>query len=366
MLNLLYRLLFGLNAVFVLGMIVTGYSHLIDPVKFPLLATADLAFPVFLVVNMLFFFFWLFLDRKTALLPIVALVVCYCPVRTYIGINLPADVPEGTVKVMSYNVLNFHGMQGGFTDEEKNDMVAFLVNSDCDILCLQESSENALTKEGREKLAAKYPYNRTDIRNATWNSISIYSKYEILSADSIEYESKGNLSMAYVLATPAGKTLVVNNHLETSHLSQADRKNFKDMIVGDVNRDSIGEDSKNIISTLTKSSLVRNAQVKAVAKYIEQHKDMPVIVCGDFNDTPTSFNHNVMNRNLTDCFVASGIGPGWSYCHGGLRVRIDNILCSSHFEPYGCKVLSNVSYSDHYPIVCWLKPITKDVKYSRR
>lgn len=364
--TLLYRLLLGVNAFFALGMLVTGYSHLVDPVKFPLLATVDMAFPLFLVANILFFFFWLFLDRKTALLPIATLLVCYSPVRTYIGINMPEDVPEGTVKVMSYNVLNFHGMQSGFSDEEKDDMVAFLVDSDCDILCLQEASETAITEEGRKRLAAKYPYNRTDTRSDAWNAIAIYSKYEILNADTIEYESKSNMSMAYILATPASKTLVVNNHLETSHLSLADRKNFKDMITGDVSRDSIGKDSRNIIATLTKSSLVRNAQVKAVARYIEQYGDMPVVVCGDFNDTPTSFNHSVMNRNLTDCFVSSGIGPGWSYCHGGLRVRIDNILCSQHFQPYGCKVLSNVSYSDHYPIVCWLKPTTKDVKYSWR
>ena len=364
--GLIYRVLLGINVLSALGMLVTGYSHLVDPVKWSLLATVDMAFPVFLALNIVFFFFWLFIDRKTALLPIATLLVCYSPVRTYIGINLPADIPEGTVKVMSFNVLNFHGMQSDFTDEDKDDMVDFLVKSDCDILCLQEAKETSMTKRGRERMAAKYPYSRSDCKGDTWNSISIYSKYKILHSDTIAYESKNNLSVAYILATPVGKTLVVNNHLETSHLSKDDRDNFKNMIAGDVDRDSIGKDSKNIFVTLTKSSLVRNAQVKAVAEYISRHEGMPVIVCGDFNDTPTSFNHSVMNRNLTDCFVSSGIGPGWSYCHGGLRVRIDNILCSQHFKPYGCKVLSDVSYSDHYPIVCWLKPVSKGATDSPR
>ena len=358
--DIFHRILLSVNAVLALGMIATGYSHLVDPVKFPLIATADMFFPIFLCINFLFLFFWLFLDRKTALLPIVTFVVCYSPVRTYVGINLPEDVPPGAMKVMSYNVLNFHGMQDGFADEEKDDMVDFLVNSDCDIICLQEASETAMTNEGKQRIHAKYPYSQTDKKGVSGNSMTIYSKYEILQSDTIAYESKNNLSVGYILNTPVGKTLVVNNHLESCHLTEKERTDFKEMVSGDADRDDIGKESKNIIVKLTESSLIRNSQVKAVADYVDSHKGMPVILCGDFNDSPTSFNHSVMSRNLIDCFVASGIGTGWSYCHNGLRIRIDNIMCSSHFTPYGCKVLSNVSFSDHYPMICWLKPVKED------
>ncbi len=353
--TIIYRLLMVANLVSAMGMVGTGYAYLVDPVKFPLIATADMLFPVFALVNFLFLLLWLLLDRKSSLLSLLTFVVCYSPMKTYMGINMPSDVPSGAIKVMSYNVCNFSGMQDEASEDAKSKLVDFLVNSDCDILCLQESPESALDDSCKKRLNDKYPYSQYSIKGQNRNSIAIYSKYKILSSDTIAYESEGNLSAAYVLDMPAGKTLVVNNHLETSHLSLDDRNNFKNIVTGDANRDSIGHESKNIVSTLTKSSLIRNAQVKAVSEYISQHSDMPVILCGDFNDTPTSFNHSVMNRNLTDCYIATGIGPGWSYCHSGLRVRIDNIMCSSHSEPYGCKVLSNVYYSDHYPIVCWLK-----------
>ena len=352
--TVIYRLLMAANVVSAIGMVGSGYAYLIDPVKFPLIATADMLFPVFVVVNFLFLLLWLLLDRKSSLLSILAFVVCYSPMKTYMGINLPSEVPSGAIKVMSYNVYNFHGMQDEFSEDTQSKLVDFLVNADCDILCLQESFESALGDSCKKRLNDKYPYSQFTLKEGGKNSIAIYSKYKILSSDTIAYKSECNLSAAYILDMPAGKTLLVNNHLEASHLSLDDRNNFKNIVTGDANSDSISHESKNIISTLTKSSLIRNAQVKAVSEYISRHIDMPIILCGDFNDTPTSFNHSVMNRNLTDCYIATGIGPGWSYCHSGLRVRIDNIMCSSHFDPYGCKVLSNVNYSDHYPIVCWL------------
>ncbi len=354
--NIVYHLLLAANVLVATGMLVTGYAHLVDPVKFHLLANADMLFPVFLVINAIFMFFWLLIDKKSSLLSLLTFVVCYSPMKTYMGINLPEDVPSDAIKVMSYNVYAFHSQPGDNDEGMKEKMIDYLVNADCDILCLQEANESLLSDELKKKMSAKYPYFQCNVKNAQSTALMIYTKYKILSSDTLAYESKGNMSVHYVLRTPRGKLLVINNHLETSHLSLDDRNNFKNIVTGEVNKDSVGKDSKNIISALMRSSLVRNAQAKAVSQFVNQHSDMPIVLCGDFNDTPTSFNHSVINRNLTDCYIATGIGPGWSYCHNGLRVRIDNIMCSQHFQPYGCKVLSDVPYSDHYPIVCWLKP----------
>ena len=39
----------------------------------------------------------------------------------------------------------------------------------------------------------------------------------------------------------------------------------------------------------------------------------PVIVCGDFNDTPCSYAYNTISTTLKDAFVESGNGFGRSY-----------------------------------------------------
>ena len=104
-------------------------------------------------------------------------------------------------------------------------------------------------------------------------------------------------------------------------------------------------------------SVRRAPQAEAVARYVRKYLDrkVPVILCGDFNDSPLSYTHRTIARELTDCYVASGNGPGISYHKSGMYFRIDHIFCSDDFEPYGAKVDNSVTASDHYPICCWLK-----------
>ena len=40
---------------------------------------------------------------------------------------------------------------------------------------------------------------------------------------------------------------------------------------------------------------------------------------------------------------------------GVIYTRIDHILCSDFFKPYGAKVDDSIHTSDHYPIFCWLE-----------
>lgn len=335
-------------------MLATGYSYLIDPSKASFFATWGMIFPFTLLANMLFLIFWLLVKPLRALLPVVAFVACYFPTRMYVGINPSSEIPEGAMKVMSYNVLNFHGMEDNTLDRDSNLLAFFLIDSDCDILCLQEANEQCLSKRMRQKLSDKYPHQEFSKRNNGSTHLSIYSKYPIIKVDSIPYESQYNLSMAYTLATPTGNVLVINNHFESNKLSPEEKTKFKTMIKGNLDRDSARAETKNLYTKLTEMAVVRNAQAKAVADFVDMHNDIPIILCGDFNETPVSYNHHIIEKLLTDCFISKGQGFGWSYCHSGMRVRIDNIMCSRHFSPYKCEVLSDVAYSDHYPIVCWL------------
>ena len=53
------NLVAGANIATVILMLLAGYSDRFDPAEHPVIACLNLAFPVFLVVNMLFLFFWL-------------------------------------------------------------------------------------------------------------------------------------------------------------------------------------------------------------------------------------------------------------------------------------------------------------------
>ena len=48
----------GANVATVLLLILAGYADHINPARFPMLSSMGMTFPVFLIANLLFLFFW--------------------------------------------------------------------------------------------------------------------------------------------------------------------------------------------------------------------------------------------------------------------------------------------------------------------
>jgi endonuclease/exonuclease/phosphatase family metal-dependent hydrolase len=211
-------------------------------------------------------------------------------------------------------------------------------------------------------LKPMYAYQDTTMHVNGGNCLMLLSKYPILSKERIPYESKGNMSVAYRLKVKDREVLLINNHLETTGLSLEDRRQFKNLVIGKLQVDTAEETSKLLVVKLAEATKKRAPEAEAVAKYIQQHKEQSIILCGDFNDGPISYAHRTIAKDLTDCYIASGNGPGISYHRGGFFVRIDNIMCSDDWEPYECKVDDKIAVSDHYPIICKLKMRPKKQK----
>lgn len=91
------------------------------------------------------------------------------------------------------------------------------------------------------------------------------------------------------------------------------------------------------------------------ADYIRQMLDAgegPVIICGDFNDTPASYTYRTVKGDLTDGFRDCGSGFGYTFRQLKRIFRIDYIIYSPDFK--GVTYDSpNLDYSDHKPVV-WL------------
>ncbi len=341
----------GANVATVVIMLLIGFSDRINPVEHSFWANVGLAFPVFLFVNFCFLVFFIIFKKKYALVSLAGFIVGYSPIRNYCPFNVSHDVPEGAVKVLSYNV---HGFVADNPPEDSpNPILDYIIGSDADIVCLQEARLNGAILEA---VGGVYQYCDSVIHPGRGDCLVIMSKYPILSKDRIEYKSKGNLSAAFKINMHGDVVTVVNNHFESTGLSQADRTGFKNMMKGKSGKDTIKAESKRLAAKLGESVRIRAPQVDAVAEYVKNCSE-PVILCGDFNDSPISYAHRTLANVLTDCYIASGNGPGISYHHNAFFVRIDNIMCSEHWRPYGCKVDRSIGYSDHYPIYCWLKGV---------
>lgn len=343
------QMIAGANIASIVIMLLVGNAGRLSPVEHPLLSSFSLAFPALLLINVCFLVFFAFFKRKYLVVPILGFIVCYPSIRRYCPLNISKEVPAGSIKVLTYNVFNFN--KGGTSENGHFPALEYILGSDADIVCLQEAWLDA------EKLASlkdTYKYIDTVCDKATGESLALLSKFRILSKTRVSYPSRANMSAAFKVLIDKDMVTVINNHFETSGLSLADRKGFKNMVKGKTGRDSMRMESKRLLVKLGESGRIRAPQAEAVARFVRD-SCKSVILCGDFNDSPLSYTHHVLERKLTDCYIETGNGPGISYHYNAIFVRIDNLMCSSDWQPYKCKVDNSVDASDHYPVLCWLK-----------
>lgn len=346
----------GANIAVIVLMLLSGYSDHVAPSSFPHLSWLGLAFPAFLLLNLLFVFFWILVRWRRLWIPIVGYALAYVPINIYLPLNAQQDLPDGTIKVLSFNVACYSG-NGVYHEHEGFDSVySYLARQQADIVCLQEDNDT-WRRFVMHRYGKIYPYNDTTVfcKDQAFNGVGIHTRFPILRKERIWYESRTNGSVAYFLQVGRDTVLVINNHLEFSNINQDDRANYRRMIRGKMSRDTARTESVLLIEKLAQASVTRSRQAEAVHRYIEAHQHLPIIVCGDFNDSPISYAHRKVGEGLTDCFVASGRGLGLSYFQKGFYFRIDHIFCSKHFQPYNCMIDDKTDVSDHYPVVCWLK-----------
>lgn len=351
-------LLLGINVFFSALFLVCAYSPYIDPVVHPVWSCLGLAFPVFLVINLAFFVFWLVVYWKYAAISLVAALCCVGQIRTYYPINFSTGkVPENTFKLLSYNVMGFIGAKQ-HTEKSPNPVIEYLQNSNADVICLQEFimgvDKYHLSKQDVDKALKSYPYKAVNkVGTVTNNALACYSRYPIVSSELLKYESEYNGTVIYKLAIKGDTVTLINNHLESNKLTYEDKAVYMDMIK-DPKADKVSSGARMLLSKLAEASSIRAKQARIIARAIQDCGTSRVIVCGDFNDTPISYTHRVISEDLEDAFVQSGCGMGVSYNQNKFYFRIDNILISKNMESYHCTVDRSIKDSDHYPIWCYI------------
>ena len=349
--NITDTIFIAINIIVIVAMNFCAYTAYLHPTYHPNFSYFGLAFPVFLAANVLFFFFWLLRKNWLVFLPLVGMLACACSVRTFFPINYRPEAPEGSIKFMSYNVANFGGPPMAKVDYDQNPVVRYMLDSDADIICIQEGNVAGSSKVA-EVLSKTYPYIMTGSQDGCHFNACI-SKYPVLSSEQIHYESKTNRSYAYKLLIDDDTVLVVNNHFESYQLHTEDRDDYKKIIMHPKNDSTILR-FDSLTHKLIAKNRIRGLQADRVAEYIDSVKCKYKIACGDFNDPSLSYTHHRMTRTMNDAFTQSGFGIGYSFNRSGMYFRIDNILVNDNIATYKTKVDNSISESDHYPIISYL------------
>ncbi len=343
------------NVLAVLPALITAYVGYIDPTHHARLSTVSILFPYTVLPVVAFLVVWLFVRRRYMLISLLTLVAILPALRTTFPVNFKSTPPSDAIKVLTYNVWLFD--KWDFPQTEDNAVVRYICNSGADIVCLQEACFQDYDSIALMRpLAEVYPYRHVQCEGDTELEMALLSKFPILHAEQIPYSSTSNLSMAYELAMGDDTLLVVNNHFETNAITSSDRLQMN-AITHSTRQKTItkGRNALHLHRKLAHAARKRAPQARAVAQYIKDKGKKYVIVCGDFNDHPLSYTYRTVAKNLTDCYVATGNGRGYSYWHSNIHVRIDHMLCSKAFKPYAFKVDSSMDLSDHYPLYGYLQ-----------
>lgn len=359
-----WYIVFVANIIAIFTLFLATLAWYVPPAKTTFFSYLGLGFVFILVTNIIFLIFWIILLKwKYAAASFITLLICISPILTYFPIHKKSkEIPENTIKILSYNVLNFN-MFNKYKGTE-NPILSYIKDSDADIVCLQEFSSAENTKNRNQKKIDKelkdYPYHSfiqlESVHDAQAHyGLACFSKHPILSTTKLPIDTRNNAgSVMYKIKVKDQIITVFNNHLESNRLTTEDRKLYENLLSSGTDKQRIDSITVNIRKRLGPAYVKRAAQAKLIDLWIKEQGNDKVIVCGDFNDTPISYTYKTIKGRLEDSFVDTGFGAGITYNQNYFLFRIDYILHSSGFDAYNCTV-DKIEYSDHYPIWTYLK-----------
>jgi endonuclease/exonuclease/phosphatase family metal-dependent hydrolase len=354
--RILYWILLYFNALVAATLLISYLAVHISPGDFTLPAYFGLAYPYLLLVNIILVIIWGMLLRFEAFISLVVIMIGLTHFSNYIKLTKPSGEKEGAFKILSYNVRLFNYFETKKGSGEEKNVFEFIKAQDCDIICMQEyfvqGDPAANEKQAKSMLGGKY-YSHIKLIGRGKNrfyGIATYSRFPIVRKGEIIHPGSSSLTIFSDIVIRNDTFRIYNNHLQSFRLKKMERSLLEEMTSEE--KETI-EEVKSISVSLKNGFVRRSLQAQVVKDHINSSK-YPVIVAGDFNDTPVSYTYRKIRKGLNDSFVDSGYGAGFTYKGNYPPNRIDYILYSdalinNHFD------ILKVKYSDHYPIVAWLR-----------
>lgn len=336
-------LLLGVSAV-----VGWGAGH-VSPHDYYLLSFVGLAMLGILFANVLFLIYWAARRRWWIVVPILALGLNYQFIAATlqlphkVDVNLAAQADK--IRVATYNVHNFSSDTYPIV---LNEVASYIVEQGVDLFCVQEFWETSEFSAARIAEMFELPYYSRVKDSINGIDVATFSRYPIKSSSRSFFPDSGSSMLVSDIEVNGEMVRVVNTHLQTTSVSITRRKIGHSFIFGNssAQRDAI----KVMTDSLTGNFLKRSVQAEIIARLVEKTPH-PVIVCGDFNDTPASYAYKVLTKSgLTDSFISCGSGYGYTYRAIRKLLRIDYILYSEQFTgvDYQSPLLE---WSDHNPVI---------------
>lgn len=304
------------------------------------LAFISLTVPALVLINMLFFLYWLFGKKIYMMLSLSILVFGYFTLGSFIAFNGKSKTfaDSDTISLLTYNALGFHSKyHGDWENITSPEVVEFIEGENPDIIYFQEFEPHYL----KDHMLKNYPYkaNKFEIKDGeSSKNLAIFSKLKIINNGELDFPNTFNGGVYADIVFKKDTIRFYNLHLESLSI----RPNYFKK-----------ERSDKLLVRLRDSFDKQERQSDIVREHIKT-SPYPVIVGGDFNNTQFSKVYFNIKGDLKDSFLESGHGYGETIKFWKFPFRIDMILGDPSFT-----FLSHKNYkidiSDHEPIMATFK-----------
>jgi endonuclease/exonuclease/phosphatase family metal-dependent hydrolase len=350
--KILRWILILINLAAAILMIGAFSSCYINPSEFWPTAILGLGFTAFVIINFLFLVYWLIGLKKPLWISLIALIVVLPALNYSIRVFKDETPPsqKESVSLITYNVRLFDVFGWTGRDHVGRDLLNFVNESNTDIVCFQEYMENSSRSLNLSQIKTHIPDHKYSFIGYNYQAfqrkhgLAIFSTYPVLSGEKGHFPGTRNMYIWADIKLPTDTIRVINAHLESIHLSHQQYNLIDSLNVNPTNRQEIGRILGNV-----KDAFIKRAEQVQILKQEIDRSPYPVVICGDFNDTPVSYTYKAMRESLDDSFLESGNGLGTTYKEFIYPLRIDYILHSKELECTGHEVL-DVAFSDHKPV----------------
>ncbi len=340
-----------------LFLILSYLSPFFHPDTFIYLAFVGLAYPVIIFFTILFGIIWYFIDPKWSFIILLVIIAGGSLHFRFFSPTIFEDEPkDNSIHLMSYNVRLFDIYNPDFqkAKQTRNNILKLIRQENPDILCLQEYyrqdlSQRFITKDSLIAIVGSYNYEMCTYnpRGSQHFGVATFSKFPIINSGFVNLNVSSQLSYNYCIYTDVVKKLdtirIYNTHLESIKLFDKYYEQKRKILFNKKN-------VKRGYNKLSKAYSKRANQAIEIMKHVST-SPYPVIICGDFNDTPFSYTYNVFNRSLVDAFRNTSFGIGATYLGKLPAGRIDYIFHSKELNSNNFNIMDK-PLSDHCAISC--------------
>ncbi len=297
-------------------------------------------------------------SRRTLLIPIVALMFSIPGFIKSYSFGEKKDI-DAEFKVMTYNVGVFrdYKVKAKTVAEVKKSLAKLIKEENPDVICLQESGKWPNNTLYAFSQMIGYKYYSANLVNGN----SYFSKYPIENVDAFKDENiKKFADIKRIKINKNDSFYLVNCHFNSFGISSQEIEYIND--TKDIVKDKEIY-AKSLITKLTRGFRLRPKSTGLLLKSLPEDQ-MPLVICGDFNDTPLSYTYSQMLKaGLTDAFISSSKGIGKTYCGSLPLLRIDYFWYNDYVEVVDYNRIKQTT-SDHYPLVMTFN-INKGVEEKR-